>query len=208
MYDMDTWNEHIDRSLCASIYRLPTLILSFAKISPGFICWELDLKTVHLDGYFPWRISTFCSSCTCVCVGGFSSWLLLPPLGSNQFKTTHYAGVWETILPGGCVGVLSSVVFLAVIVGGTTVPAAFMCRVPGGLILFVGSDFWEVLWEMSAGVCSRPVTYAATRLAGCRDPMFPSNSLAWLYDLPFTWKGRNTNIILFKFTCQVHDLST
>lgn len=61
--------------------------------------------------------------------------------GAISLKLSACAGVRETILPGGCVGVFRSVVFLAVIIGGTTVPAAFMCRGPGVLILFVGSDF-------------------------------------------------------------------
>lgn len=61
--------------------------------------------------------------------------------GAISLKLRVCTGVRETHLPGGCVGVFRSVVFLAVIIGGTTVPAAFMCRVPGVLILFIGLDF-------------------------------------------------------------------
>lgn len=40
----------------------------------------------------------------------------------------------------GCAWVFRSEVFVAVITGGTTVPAALMCRPSAGLVLFVDSE--------------------------------------------------------------------
>ena len=111
---------------------------------------------------------------------GFITRCLWPYCEAISGKRSACAGTERRFVPGGCAAVFRSVVFLAVIIGGTTVPAAFMCRAPGVLVLFVGLDFWEFLREVPPGGCSRPVTNAARRLAGCRDPMFPSNSLAWL----------------------------
>lgn len=121
-----------------------------------------------------------------------------PNSNKKKIKKSHtlVPHLQREFSPGDCVDVFSSVVFRAVTVEGTTEPATFMCSASTGLILSVCSGFWDVLQQMLVGTRSRPVMYPARRLAGWRDPMFPSSSLAWLYDLPFTCKGRNTEIIL------------
>lgn len=77
-----------------------------------------------------------------MCLGLIAISLLWGPI---NLRLRACAGVRAIVLPGGCAGVFSSVVFLAVIIGGTTVPAAFMYRGPGVLTLFAESDFGAFL---------------------------------------------------------------